>query len=370
MIMKNFKIKNLISFASISFLALICFTSCKTEKNKQEGKSAYIIPDSLLKTLKIDTVRKTQLINDITLTGSVDFDQDHQVNIYPLVSGNIQDIKVQLGDHVQAGQTLAIIKSSEMAGYSNNLIIAETNVTTTKKQLDAQKDLFASGLASQLDVINAQANYDQALAQLEMIKRILKINGNNTQGDYIVKAPISGFIVQKNVTNNTSIRADNGTNIFTISDLKKVWIQANVYEANISKIHVGEKVSVTTVSYPDRIFTGTVDKIVNVLDPSSKVMKVRVVLNNEDYALKPQMYANIIVIQKTNTDAISVPLNSVIFDHSQYFVLSYRGSGKAEITPVEVLSKNNDKIYLAKGVKEGDLIIASNTFQMYDQLNN
>jgi cobalt-zinc-cadmium efflux system membrane fusion protein len=99
-------------------------------------------------------------------------------------------------------------------------------------------------------------------------------------------------------------------------------------------------------------------------------MKVRVVLNNEDYALKPQMYANIIVIQKTNTDAISVPLNSVIFDHSQYFVLSYRGSGKAEITPVEVLSKNNDKIYLAKGVKEGDLIIASNTFQMYDQLNN
>ncbi|MFX8266578.1 efflux RND transporter periplasmic adaptor subunit, partial [Acinetobacter baumannii] len=78
-----------------------------------------------------------------------------------------------------------------------------------------------------------------------------------------IKAPISGFIVQKNITNNTSIRSDNGTNLFTISDLKKVWIQANVYEANISKIHVGETVSVTTVSYPDRIFKGTIDKIVN-----------------------------------------------------------------------------------------------------------
>ncbi|MBN8838271.1 MAG: efflux RND transporter periplasmic adaptor subunit [Sphingobacteriia bacterium] len=368
--MKNFKIKNIFYFTSFLFLLFLSFTSCETGKNKQEVKTSYIIPDSLLKTLQIDTVKKTQLINGITLTGSVDFDQDHQVNIYPLVSGNVQDIKVQLGDYVQAGQMLAIIKSSEMAGYSNNLIIAETNVTTTKKQLDAQKDLFASGLASQLDVINAQANYDQALAQLEMVRRILKINGNNTQGDYIVKAPINGFIVQKNITNNTSIRSDNGTNMFTISDLKKVWIQANVYEANISKIHIGETVSVTTVSYPDRIFTGTVDKIVNVLDPSSKVMKVRVILNNEDYALKPQMYANITVTQKTNTDAICVPLNAVIFDHSQYYVLSYHGNGKAEITPVEVLSKNNDKIYLAKGIKEGDLIITSNTFQMYDQLNN
>lgn len=367
--MNNKHLKLFISL-SLLFVQIILLPSCKTDENKTESKTKYIIPDSILQTLKIDTVKKIPLVNDIVLTGSVDFDQDHQVNIFPLVSGNVQDIKVQLGDYVQAGQTLALIKSSEMAGYGNNLIVAETNLKATKKQLEATQDLFNSGLSSQLDVINAQVNYDQAVAQLEMVKRILKINGNNTQGDYIVKAPISGFIVQKNVTNNTAIRADNGTNMFTISDLKNVWIQANVYEANISKIHLGEPVTVTTVSYPDKVFHGTVDKMVNVLDPSSKVMKVRVVLPNADYVLKPQMYASITVTQKVNELALSVPTSAVIFDHSQYYVLLYRGKGTADITPVEVLSKNNNSYYLTKGVNEGDHLIVSNTFQMYDQLNN
>ena len=359
---------------SISLLVLsaciTCLQSCKSDEQKNEAKVKYIIPDSLLQTLKIDTVKKIPLVNDITLTGSVDFDQDHQVNIFPLVSGNVQDIKVQLGDYVQAGQTLAIIKSSEMAGYGNNLIIADTNLKAAKKQLDATQDLYSSGLASQLEVTNAQVNYDQAVAQLEMVKRVLKINGNNTQGDYIVKSPISGFIVQKNITNNTAIRADNGTNMFTISDLKKVWIQANVYEANISRIHLGEPVTVTTVSYPDRTFHGTIDKVVNVLDPSSKVMKVRVVLSNTDYALKPQMYANIIVTEKVNQLSLIVPSSAVIFDHSQNYVLLYHGKGQADITTVQVLSRTNDRVYLSGGVKEGDQVIASNTFQMYDQLNN
>ena len=120
------------------------------------------------------------------------------MNIFPIVSGNVEDVRVQLGDYVSAGQTLGTVKSSEMAGYSNNLVIAETGLTSAKKQLDATQDLYKSGLASVLDLTTAQTNYDQAVAQLEMVKRVLKINGNNTQGDYIIKAPISGFVVQKN----------------------------------------------------------------------------------------------------------------------------------------------------------------------------
>ena len=363
--------KNIILFC----LALIGFTfffsSCKSEKaNPDAERQGYFIPDSLLKTLSIATAETRQLENSITLVGMVDFNQDKQVNIFPLVSGNIQDVKVQLGDYVTEGQTLGLVKSSEMAGYSNNLVVAETNLTATKKQLEATKDLFSSGLASQLDVTNAQVNYDQAVAQLEMVKRVLKINGNNTQGEYIIKAPISGFIVQKNVTNSTAIRADNGNNLFTISDLKEVWIQANLYEANIPKVHVGDSVQVTTLSYPNRIFKGKVDKILNVLDPVSKVAKVRIVLPNLDYALKPQMFANAKVDNKDNAKAICIPKSALIFVDSKYYVLLYEGKGKANITPVEKLSDLGDRVYLASGVKAGDKLIASNALQIYDQLNN
>ena len=203
----------------------VVFLSGCNENNKQpEEKIKYIIPDSLERTLKIDTVTKSPLEDVIKLTGMIDFNQDRQVNIYSLVSGNIQNIKIQLGDYVTKGQVLGIVKSGEMAGYSNNLVIAETNVTAAKKQLDAVNDLYKSGLASILDVTNAQVNYDQAVSQLEMVRRILKINGDNINGEYVITSPINGFIVQKNVTNNTLVRPDNGNALFTISDLKDVWV--------------------------------------------------------------------------------------------------------------------------------------------------
>ena len=350
------KITKKISLAVLLAASFIFLLSCGDKAKKPEEKGKYIIPDSLMKTLNIDTVRKCPLVSAITLTGSVDFDQDKQVSIFPLVSGIIEDIKVQLGDLVTAGQPLASIKSSEMAGYSNNLVIAETNVTATKKQLDASQDLYKSGLASQLDVTTAQVNYDQALAQLEMVKRVLKINGNNTQGAYIIKAPISGFIVQKNVTNNTSIRADNGAIIFTISDLKDVWVQANVYESNISKVHLGDPVDITTLSYPDKVFKGKVDKILSVLDPTNKVMKVRIILPNPGYALKPQMFTSVSVINQEKKQAICVSSKALEFDHSQYFVLRYSGKGSADITPVQWLGTYGDKTYLAGGVDRKSVV--------------
>ncbi len=85
---------------------------CNSNKEiKVDDSSKYVISDSLFKTLIIDTVEKCQLINSTTLTGQVDFNQDNEVNIFPLVSGNVQDVKVQLGDYVHAGQILAVVKS-------------------------------------------------------------------------------------------------------------------------------------------------------------------------------------------------------------------------------------------------------------------
>lgn len=368
--MKNKLLIGYLCSCALLFAACL-LQSCGSKKETEvAAREKYIIPDSLLKTLTIDSVQKKPLVDAITLTGSVDFNQDNQVSIYPLVSGNIQNMKVQIGDYVNAGQVLAIVKSGEMANYGNNLINAQTNLTVTKKNLEAQKDMSKSGLSSSLDLAAAQSNYDQAVAQLEMVQRILKINGNNSKGDYIIKSPISGFIVQKNITNNTSIRTDNGSVLFSISDLKNVWVQANVYESNISKVHLGDEVDVTTVAYPDRVFKGKVDKILNVLDPTSKVMKMRVALSNADYALKPQMFTRITVTNKGNGEALCIPTKALIFDHSQYFVLAYHGKGSADITPVTVINTIGDKTYLSGGVQQGQQVVASQAILIYEALNN
>ena len=373
--------KNLAKNAALVFLSVMVLAatfsceSCNTgtaATNAEAGteRERYVIPDSILHTLEIDTVQTCQLLNAITLTGKVTFNDENVVKIFPLVSGNISNINVMLGDYVKAGQTLAVIRSMEMAGYSNDLVSAQTSLEVAKKNLDATQDMANSGLASQKDLLAAQASYAQAQSELKRVQNVLKINGGNTQGEYIVKAPISGFIVEKNVTNDMTIRTDNNNDLFTVSDLKNVWVLANVYESNINQVRPGDSVQVTTLSYQGRIFHGKIDKILNVLDPTNKVMKVRVVLSNPDYALKPEMFASITVTNTENKQSICIPSSALIFDNSQYYVLVYKSKSDVQITPVQMLNSIGDKTYILSGLKPGDKIISSQALLIYGALNS
>lgn len=351
--------------------AAVFLQACDSpEKKPVVTKEKYVIPDTILHTLTIDTVVTSQLVNALTLTGKVGSNEDKVIPVYSMVSGNVQDIKVMLGDYVTAGQVLAIVKSSEMAGYGNDLVNAESNLRLAEKTLDKTKDMYKSGLASMTDSLSAEVGVQQARSELGRINKVLKINGGSIQGEFIIRAPISGFIVQKAVTNNLTIRGDNSTSLFTISDLKNVWIQANVYESNISLIHLGDNVDVSTLAYPGKVFKGRIDKVMNVLDPASKVMKLRVVLPNPDYALKPEMYASITVNNKENRQCLCVPSHAVIFDHSQYYVLVFNNKSDVKITPVQVINTVGEKTFIAAGVNNGDKVISSQAILIYDALNS
>lgn len=333
-------------------------------------REQYILPDSLRKILVTDTVKISPLTNSIRFNGVVDFNTDKVASIFPLVSGNVQGIKVMLGDFVKAGEVLGVVKSSEVANYNASLIAAEASVNFTKRQLRQQQELFTSGLVSQVDVTNAETASQQAEAAKVAAQRILSVNGNNLQGEYVIKSPINGFVVQKNINNGMAIRTDNSNGLFTISDLREVWVQANVYEANIAKVHQGDAVEVTTISYPDKIFKGKIDKLMNVLDPTNRVMKMRIVLPNPDYTLKPQMFATVTVNNRENKDALSISNSSLIFDHSQYYVLLFNNKNEVQIKPVEVISINGNQVFIKSGIQSGDILVSSQALQIYGALND
>lgn len=364
--MKNRIIRN-----SIGIITALCLLfSCKSNEPDSDVRQTYIVPDSLMRTLAIDTVKTSNITNAIKFNGIVDFNTDKVINVFPLVSGNVEKIHVMPGDYVHSGEILGIVKSAEVANYNAALINAEANVHLTAKQLDQQKDLFKSGLASQIDIINAEVNYEQAVAAKTAAEKILSINGNNKNGEYFIKAPVNGFIVQKNANNGMAIRPDNSTNLFTISDMKNVWVQANVYEANIGKVHEGDPVEVTTISYPDKIFKGKVDKLMNVLDPVNKVMKMRVVLDNPGYLLKPQMFATVTLTNKEGKRAISVSSSALVFDHSQYYVIVIKGKKDVQIRSVDIISTNGKTAYIKSGLSPGEHVVASNALLIYGSLNS
>ena len=355
---------------SLAMLIMLAISSCHDKPSPPEEKKGYVLPDSLLKTIEIDSVTSSRVMNTLTLTGKVDFNGDNVIKMFPTISGQVSEIKVMPGDYVKKGQVLAVIRSSDMAGYSNDFVNARSNLEIARKSMEATNDMFKSGLASQKDQLTAQEGYYQAESAFEKAKRVINLNGGSMNGEYTLKSPIDGFVVDRQVNNNMMIRSDNSTALFTISDLKNVWVMANVYESNISNVKMGDSVNITTLSYPGKIFRGRIDKVMNVLDPSNKVMKLRIILANPGYLLKPEMFASVVVNTTENKNMVSIRWRSLIFDHSQYYVLVYKSPSDISIRPVVVQNTVGDRTFITEGLTEGERLIGTEALLIYQELNS
>jgi len=357
------------AIAIVFLLTGFALQSCHHADENQEKDTRFKVTDTLLNSLLIDTVKAADALSQLTLTGSIAPDENKMVKIFPLVSGVAQDIKVQLGDVVQKGQVLAVMRSAEMAGFTKDYISSEADIRNTKRIMESTQDLYKSGLASQKDFEQAQSDYQKAVAEGKRASAVISINKSNENG-YEVRTPISGFVVEKNLNNSTQVRADNSQNLFTIADLSTVYVLVNVYESDISKIQTGDPVKVTTLSYPDKIFTGHIDKIDNMLDPDNKVMHARIKISNPGNALKPGMFANVLIKAKSGENLPEISSKALVFDNDKNYVIVVDGKAKVHIQPVQIAKTVEDRAYISSGLKPGDRVIASRQVYLYESLKD
>jgi len=327
------------------------------------------VTDSLLKSLIIDTVQDAKAISEITLTGSIAPDENKIVKVFPMVSGIVEDVHVQLGDVVSKGQTLAIMRSAEMAGYNKDYISAAADLRSAKRAYESEQEMYKSGLASQKDMEDAQSDYEKAQAESKRVAAVMQIN-IGVGGGYEIKAPISGFVIEKNVNNSTQVRADNSENLFTIADLSSVYVLINVYESDISSVKVGDNVKITTLSYPDKVFNGKVDKIDNMLDPDTKVIHARVKIDNPGNLLKPDMFASIRIKATSGETLPVINTGTIVFDNDKNYVLVVDGKAHVSIKEITIAKKVENRAYISNGVKPGDLIVASRQVYLYESLKD
>ena len=354
-------------FAIIFMIAIIAGCARNEDQTTTKAPVKFCIPDSLMNQIKTDTVSIRPVIEEIRLAGKVTFDQDKVVKLYPMVSGNVLTVNVALGDHVEKGEVLAVVNSAEIVGAENDIVTAQANQAVAEKNLSATESLYKGGIASEKEYLAAVKEAEKSRSELNRVKTVLSIYGG-AQSNYVIKSPISGYIVEKLINPNMQIRPDNSTNLFTISDLKRVWILANVYESDIAGIAKGERVSVTTLSYPDKVFDGTIDKIYNVLDPDNKTMKVRIQLDNIGNMLKPEMFANVIVQQVTGTSMPAVPAKSVVFDRNRYWVLVCTGKCNVQIRQIDIVKSTNLYTYIRSGVNPGEKVITNRQLLIYNAI--
>lgn len=355
----------------ISLSVLLCLASCKQKKEETVQKQSVCITDSLAKITSIDTAKTTNMQDELTLSGEVSFDDNRVVKVFPFSSGQVTDVRVSLGDKVSKGQVLAVMRSADVAGNYTDLTATNSDLSIAKRQLAQTEYLYKNGISSERDYTEAKENYNKAIAANTKVQEQLSINGRgntSANGQYIIKAPESGYIVEKAVTAGSFIRSDNAASMFTISDMKDVWIWANVFESDISKVKDGYAAKVTTLAYPGKVFQGKVNEVSSVLDPDNKVMKVKITLPNPNMLLKPEMFTSVVVTNNESTQSVTVPASSIIFNDSKNYVVVYHSKCNMEVREVNVIKTVDNVSYISSGLKAGETLVSKNQLLLYDAL--
>jgi cobalt-zinc-cadmium efflux system membrane fusion protein len=358
-------------FSAIALSGLLALQACGGNNPSAEAKTTqFCIADTIMNDLQIDIVGNERVANELQLTGKVTFNESKVAKVYPLVGGNVEDVKTELGDYVQKGQVLAVIRSSEIAEIEQQLASSQSSLSVAVKNFEIAEDMYKSGLSSEKEVLEARKELQNVRAEIQRLKEVVSIYGISKGSIYTVKAPISGFVVEKNISNEMQLRSDNADNMFTISDLDKVWILANVYESDIARVKEGHDATITTLSYKNKEFKGKIDKVFNVLDPQTKTMKIRIVLDNKDYLLKPEMFANVTVNYDSEEKMLAVPAEALVFDKSKNYVVVYNDACNVENKEVNVYKTLNGVAFLHSGVKPGEKVITRKQLLIYNALNN
>lgn len=361
-----YKMKTII----VLLLVIATFFSCKEAPKKVEQKQTFVLSDKMLSTTKTETAITLPLKNELSFYGKITADNNKLIEVFPVVGGNVSKVFVELGDYVQKGQLLATIRSTEVAGFEKELDDANNDVLVAKNNVKVAQELFEGKLSAERDVLEARSQLEKAQSQQHRIQETYKIYNIKRGATYEVRSPLNGFVIQKKINQDMLLRSDKTDNIFDIAEINEVWAIANVNESDINQVRLGIDAAVTTLSDPDKIFHGKVDKIFNIIDPETKAMKVRIKLNNQGYLLKPEMRATIKLSYTEDKSMITVPSTAIIFDKSKNFVMIFNDRNNIETRQVEVFRQVSGTAFIAAGLKEGEKVITENQLLIYDALND
>ena len=361
---------NFIKISALLFITHI-FLGCHQKPKEDDTKTQFCLTDTMKREIEIDTVKNEKIKSIISLSGKIEADEDKWVKVFPVVSGVVQKMKVQLGDYVTKGEVLAVIHSTDIADIEGQSSEATANLKVAVKSLQSTQELYKAGLATERDISSAQTDVDKAKAETERSRQNKSIYGTKANATQVITSPISGYVIEKNVTDNMQFKADGSQPFFTIANLDEVWVMANVFESDIAKIKEGYDADVKVIAYTDKIFSGKVDRIFSMLDPQSRVMKVRIKIPNTQKLLKPEMFAQINIKYDVGDDEMpSIPASAVIFDKNKNYVMVYKNDCDIETREIEINQTKGNTTYITSGLKPGEKIISHYQLLIYEALNN
>ncbi|CAM2959673.1 efflux RND transporter periplasmic adaptor subunit [Chryseobacterium flavum] len=355
--------------AMICLSALITVTGCKDQKQNNEVKKSYCLSKELKRDIKLVKAEIRPIEESITLTGEVESNSDKTVPFVSLVDGVVTNTYFSLGDYVKKGQVLASVKSTTVNEMQDDTQTLQAQLAVAKRKLASVEAMYKDDIASQKDLQEARSEVAILQSNISRTQKNLQLYSAG-RSTIQIKAPADGYVVSKNISKGMPVTAG-GDQLFTISNLDKVWVMANVYATNMRHVYVDQPVEVKTLAYPDDSFSGKIDNISQVFNENERVLKAKIIMDNNGMKLRPGMSADIVLpVNPQNRSALAIPARSLIFDNNQSYVVVYKKDCDLEIRPVTEITSNSRYIYVEGNLKPGENIIASNGLLIYENLKN
>lgn len=353
------------------------------------------IPEAAQKNANVEIapITTTRLPGTLGVTGIVTPDESRVAHVRPLARGVVETIAINLGSHVSAGQALLTYDNIELGQLVGDYLTeqaalrqARTDLEVKRTSLDRAESLIKiEAIARQeLDVRraefrNAEAAVASAQARVSRVEEQLhrfgltdedlqdlapdKNEGPHRAGSHsTLRAPFAGVVTNFDVAIGEVVEPDK--ELFTLADMSTVWVLADVYEKDLSKITREGTVSIKVDAYPERTFSGRITHVSDLIDPATRAAKVRCVVENQDGALRLNMFAKVTLGTAEERQALTVPADAVQQVDNQPVVFVRQSDTRFERRNVQVGRRSGDLVEILSGLEEGQMVVGKGSFYL------
>jgi cobalt-zinc-cadmium efflux system membrane fusion protein len=352
----------------------VSFTGCSPKVDSNSETSSVTVSNVTLtaaqqQKILLYTVAPSKFRKTTETTGTVDFDTDQATSVLAPFGGPVSRLLVSLGDQVKAGDPLAEVDSPDFATAISAYRKALATAQTLRRVADMDKDLIQhNGVAqreeeqAQTDAANAEADRDaalQALISLNVDPQAIKDLQEGRPVSHLggmIRSPIAGTVVEKLITPGELLTTGT-TPCFTVADLSRVWVMTQIFGSDLASVSVGDPAEVET-GIATNNFSGTVDNISALVNPDTRSVLVRVVVENPGDFLKKQMYVRVRIQARQESAGLLVPVSAILRDDENLpFVYVAQPGGTFARQHVTLGYRAGDQYDILAGLRAGDQIV-------------
>jgi cobalt-zinc-cadmium efflux system membrane fusion protein len=310
--------------------------------------------------LAIEPVAEQDVQRSLVLPAVVEADPARLIKVLPPLAGRVTQLKVQLGEQVEAGQPLVVVDSPDLAAAYADYDRAKVLLSLALKSRDRQRALIKIGGAAEKDLQQSETDYATADAEMRRTEARLKQIGVDAETadkarTVTVVAPMSGSVIDLAVAPGAYWN-DSTAALMTVADLRTIWVTAGVPEKDTALVAKGQSADVIFPAYPGEVFKGQVLFVSDVLDADTRRTKVRIAFANPDTRLKPGMFASVSFHAPARRSAV-VPTSALVVKDDANQVLVEIAPWTFEARTVDIGFQQGDQAVLTSGVKAGDRIV-------------